>query len=94
MPEELAATARRHRQRHHDQPERRVYAEQILTAANDAFIAGWQQAMRVGVAVMTVLMIFVLFRGPKSFAPTERLNETDDQAQNPTTGSMPVQVEI
>jgi MFS family permease len=39
-------------------------AELILSAAQDAFIAGWQQAMWVGVAVMTVLVIFVLVRGP------------------------------
>lgn len=39
-------------------------AELILTAAQDAFIAGWQQAMWAGVAVMVVLVIFVLVRGP------------------------------
>lgn len=40
------------------------HADLILAAAQDAFIAGWQQAMWVGVAVMTVLVIFVLVRGP------------------------------
>ncbi|UYO96504.1 MFS transporter [Microbacterium sp. M28] len=48
-----------------------AHAEQIITAANEAFIAGWQQAMWVGVAVMTVLVIFVLFRGPGSSTPSE-----------------------
>jgi hypothetical protein len=33
---------------------------------------------------MIVLVIFVLFRGPDSSAPTESLNETDDRAQNPS----------
>ncbi|ROR74370.1 MFS transporter [Bogoriella caseilytica] len=42
------------------------HSEQILTAAKEAFIAGWQQAMWVGVAVMAALACFVLFRGPKS----------------------------
>lgn len=66
VPEELAATARegianaamisRHAGPH---------AEQILTAANGAFIAGWQQAMWVGVAVMAILVIFVLIHGPR-----------------------------
>lgn len=59
-----------------------TYKEQILTAANDAFIAGWQQAMWVGVAVMTVLVIFVLFRGPDSSTPSESSDETADQTPN------------
>lgn len=42
------------------------HAEQIIIAAQDAFIAGWQQAMWVGVAVMAVLVVFVLIRGPKN----------------------------
>jgi Na+/melibiose symporter-like transporter len=40
------------------------YADQILAAANQAFVAGWQQAMWVGVAVMSVLVVYVAFRGP------------------------------
>ena len=47
------------------------YAEQIMTAAQDAFIAGWQQAMWVGVAVMAVLIVFVLIRGPKNTPKTD-----------------------
>ena len=43
-------------------------ATQILTAAQDAFIAGWQQAMWVGVACMAVLIVFVLARGPEDAA--------------------------
>ncbi|HEU5129780.1 MAG TPA: MFS transporter [Glycomyces sp.] len=42
-----------------------VHAERMLTAAQEAFIAGWQQAMWVGVAVMAVLVLFVLLRGPE-----------------------------
>lgn len=83
VPEELAATAR-------DgianataiSQTAGTYKEQILTAANDAFIAGWQQAMWVGVAVMTVLVIFVLFRGPDSSTPSESSDETADQTPN------------
>lgn len=41
------------------------YAQQILTAAQNAFVAGWQQAMWVGVAVMGALALLVLFRGPR-----------------------------
>ncbi|GHD76341.1 EmrB/QacA subfamily drug resistance transporter [Salinibacterium amurskyense] len=71
VPEELAATASEGIANasavSHDAGE---YAEQILVAAQEAFVAGWQQAMWVGVAVMTVLMLFVLVRGPKT-APAE-----------------------
>ncbi|WP_120004969.1 MFS transporter [Nesterenkonia muleiensis] len=42
------------------------HAEQILTAAQDAFIAGWQHAMWAGVAVMAVLVLFIILRGPKA----------------------------
>lgn len=74
VPEELAATAREGiANATAISQDAGVHAERILTAANDAFIAGWQQAMWVGVAVMTVLMIFVLFRGPGSSAPAESL---------------------
>lgn len=41
------------------------YAEQILTAAQEAFIAGWQQAMWIGAVVMAALVIFILLRGPE-----------------------------
>ncbi len=67
VPDELKATARegianatavsQHAGEH---------AEQILLAAQDAFIAGWRQSMWVGVAVMAVLVVFVLFRAPKT----------------------------
>lgn len=42
-----------------------VYADRILAAARDAFVGGWQQALWVGVAVLAVLLVFVLFRGPR-----------------------------
>ncbi|MGV2984165.1 DHA2 family efflux MFS transporter permease subunit [Microbacterium sp. AGC85] len=59
------------------------YAEQIRTAANEAFIAGWQQAMWVGVAVMIVLVIFILFRGPKGADPTaEPVDEPEGLAED------------
>jgi len=83
VPEELAATAREgianaamiSRQTG-------AHAEQILTAANEAFIAGWQQAMWVGVAVMAVLVIFVLFRGPRP-ASSAALHDTTDEDPQP-----------
>lgn len=41
------------------------FAGQILLAAHEAFVSGWQQAMWAGVAVMVVLVAFVIVRGPR-----------------------------
>ncbi|WP_026932024.1 MFS transporter [Glycomyces tenuis] len=40
-------------------------AEALIRAAQEAFVAGWRHAMWAGVAVMAVLLIYVLARGPK-----------------------------
>lgn len=53
------------------------YAEQIFTAAQDAFIAGWQQAMWVGVAVMTALIVFILIRGPRNVPTTRTIDDKE-----------------
>lgn len=63
------------------------YSQQILTAAREAFIAGWQHTMWVGVAVMAALVLFILIRGPKAAPaadtdPSSGIAETSD---DPTT---------
>lgn len=81
VPEELAATAREGiANATAISQDAGAHAEQILTAANEAFVAGWQQAMWVGVAVMSVLVVFVLIRGPKN-TPAERPEGTDASAE-------------
>jgi EmrB/QacA subfamily drug resistance transporter len=40
------------------------YAAQLVAAAQHAFVSGWQQAMWVGAAVMAVLFIYIVIRGP------------------------------
>lgn len=83
VPEEFAATAREGIANATAISQNAgAHTEQILIAANEAFIAGWQQAMWVSVAVMTVLTIFVLFRGPNSSTSSESLNDADDEAPN------------
>ncbi|MDR7276393.1 MFS transporter [Catenuloplanes atrovinosus] len=42
----------------------------LVRAAEEAFIAGWRQAMWVGVAVMAALFVFVLLRGPRAATRT------------------------
>lgn len=72
VPDELAAAAREGIATAAAVSERSgSHAGQILTAAQEAFITGWQQAMWVGVAVMAVLVVFVLARGPENARPTD-----------------------
>jgi len=40
-------------------------AQALVRAAQESFVAGWQQAMWAGVAVMTILLVYVLARGPQ-----------------------------
>jgi MFS family permease len=40
-------------------------AEALVRAAQDSFVDGWQQAMWAGAAVMAVLFVYVLARGPQ-----------------------------
>lgn len=40
-------------------------AEALVRAAQESFVDGWQQAMWVGVALMAVLFVHVLARGPE-----------------------------
>lgn len=41
------------------------YAEQVRIAAQEAFVAGWQQAMWVGAAALAAVAVLVLVRGPQ-----------------------------
>ncbi|MDG4816042.1 MFS transporter [Micromonospora sp. WMMD956] len=45
-------------------------APALVRAAQESFVDGWQQAMWAGVAVMTVLLGYVLARGPRRARPT------------------------
>jgi Na+/melibiose symporter-like transporter len=45
------------------------YAQQILEAATASFISGWQTTMWVGVAVLAVITMFVIVRGPLATQP-------------------------
>ncbi|SEL04823.1 MFS transporter [Nonomuraea pusilla] len=46
------------------------HAQDLVHAAQQSFVDGWQQAMWAGVAVMGVLLVYVAFRGPKDSAST------------------------
>lgn len=42
------------------------HAAQIVQAARESFVDGWQQSMWAGAAVMVVLSVYVALRGPKN----------------------------
>ena len=46
------------------------YSAAVYRGAQEAFIQGWRQAMWAGVAVMTLLLAFVVLRGPDHEAET------------------------
>ncbi|MGA5763543.1 MFS transporter [Nonomuraea bangladeshensis] len=45
------------------------HAQDLVHAAQQSFVDGWQQAMWVGAAVMAALLLHVALRGPKNTAP-------------------------
>ncbi|MFE4262062.1 MFS transporter [Streptomyces sp. NPDC056883] len=55
-------------------------AQALVDAARQSFVEGWQQAMWAGVAVMGVLFLYVLARGPKNPVPAPaRESEADPE---------------
>lgn len=41
------------------------HAQALIRAAQESFVDGWQRAMWAGVAVMALLFVYVLVRGPR-----------------------------
>ncbi|GHA71755.1 MFS transporter [Streptomyces tendae] len=60
------------------------YGPDLLHAAQQSFVDGWQQAMWAGVAVMGVLFVYVAFRGPGRTAPVDA---DEPEAAEALTGS-------
>ncbi|GHB30517.1 MFS transporter [Streptomyces xanthochromogenes] len=56
-------------------------AQDLIHAAQRAFVEGWQQAMWVGAAVMGVLLVYLAARGPKSTIPVQADEETGPEAR-------------
>lgn len=52
------------------------HAHDLLRAARQSFVDGWQQAMWAGAAIMAVLVVYIAFRGPKN----PRSADADEQA--------------
>ncbi|GAA2206806.1 MFS transporter [Nonomuraea monospora] len=47
------------------------HAQDLIRAAQQSFVEGWQQAMWAGAAVMAALLLYVALRGPKNTAPLQ-----------------------
>ncbi|WP_411076117.1 DHA2 family efflux MFS transporter permease subunit [Streptomyces sp. cmx-4-7] len=45
------------------------HAQDLIHAAQQSFVDGWQQSMWVGTAVMAALLVYVALRGPKNTTP-------------------------
>jgi EmrB/QacA subfamily drug resistance transporter len=59
------------------------HAQDLLHAAKQSYIDGWQQSMWAGVAVMGVLLVYIALRGPKDATPAA----ASDEAENTDTAA-------
>ena len=61
-------------------------AQALVRAAQESFVDGWQNAMWVGAALMGILFIYVLARGPRRATAVQDSTETDTDARAAVTG--------
>jgi hypothetical protein len=45
------------------------YSKALFRSAQESFVHGWQEAMWAGGIVMTIVLVFVLVRGPERIRP-------------------------
>ncbi|MFG2432842.1 MFS transporter [Streptomyces sp. NPDC048590] len=64
-------------------PRAGVHAQDVIHAAQQSFVDGWQQAMWVGAGVMAVLLVHVALRGPQRTDPAV----VDAEATEPQEGT-------
>lgn len=57
------------------------HAQDLVHAAKQSYVDGWQQSMWAGVAVMGVLFVYIALRGPKNATPAA----ASDEAENTET---------
>jgi EmrB/QacA subfamily drug resistance transporter len=58
----------------------------LVRVAQESFVDGWQNAMWVGAAVMAVLFVYVVARGPQRAALVEDMAESDSDVPAVVTG--------
>lgn len=52
-------------------------APQIINAAQQSFVDGWQQAMWAGAAVMGALFVYIALRGPEKTTAADEAEATE-----------------
>nr|ABS50467.1 NapR5 [Streptomyces aculeolatus] len=52
-------------------------ANDLIDIARQSYIDGWQQALWVGTAVMAVLFVYIILRGPNTPTPTTTENQAE-----------------
>ncbi|MFB8139752.1 MFS transporter [Streptomyces parvus] len=62
-----------------------THAQDLLHAAQESFVDGWQQAMWAGAVIMGVLFVYIAFRGPGK-TPSAAQEKTEPAAEAVTTG--------
>ncbi|MDO0939191.1 MFS transporter [Streptomyces sp. DG2A-72] len=53
-------------------------AQDLVHAAKQSYVDGWQQSMWAGVVVMGVLLVYILLRGPSNAIPADASEEAED----------------
>ncbi|KAB2344381.1 MFS transporter [Actinomadura rudentiformis] len=54
------------------------HAPDLIHAAKQSYVDGWQQSMWAGAAVMGVLLVYIALRGPKKAAPATASDKADN----------------
>ncbi|WP_230196911.1 MFS transporter [Streptomyces coriariae] len=54
------------------------HAQDLVHAAKQSYVDGWQQSMWAGVAVMGVLFVYIALRGPKNATPAAASDKAQD----------------
>ncbi|MFY1689188.1 MFS transporter [Plantactinospora sp. WMMB782] len=60
--------------------------EGLLRAAKESFVDGWQQAMWAGAAVMAVLFVYILVRGPRRGTAADNITADGSETSTVVTG--------
>lgn len=62
------------------------HAPDVLHAARQSFVDGWQQAMWAGFVIMGALFVYVALRGPKNTPPPSAVADETDPAEAVSVG--------
>ncbi|WP_211245736.1 MFS transporter [Actinomadura oligospora] len=61
------------------------HAQDLVHAAKQSYVEGWQQSMWAGVAVMAVVLVYIALRGPKNNTPAATADDTEVKETEPVT---------